>query len=39
MDIGVIEEDHSSKWASICPKFVNPKKTESNAIRVVKDFR
>jgi hypothetical protein len=37
MDIGVLEDDYSSEWASISPSFVIPKKNLS--IRVVNDFR
>jgi hypothetical protein len=29
VDIGVLEEDYSSGWASICPTFTIPKKIES----------
>jgi hypothetical protein len=40
VDIGVIEEDYSSEWASGFPSFAIPKKNgESNTIRVVTDFR
>jgi hypothetical protein len=35
VDIGVLEEDYSSEWAS--PSFAIPKK--NGAIRVVTDFR
>jgi hypothetical protein len=35
MDIGVLEEDYSSEWAS--PSFAIPKK--NGTIRVVTDFR
>jgi hypothetical protein len=37
VDIGVLEEDYSSEWASVFPSFEIPKKTET--IRVVTDFR
>jgi hypothetical protein len=37
VDIGVLEEDDSSEWASIFPKFVIPKK--NGTITVVTDFR
>jgi hypothetical protein len=37
MDIGVLEEDYSSEWAS--PSFAIPKKNGSSKIRVVTDFR
>jgi hypothetical protein len=37
VDIGVLEEDYSSEWASICPSFEIPKKNVT--IRVVTDFR
>jgi hypothetical protein len=39
VDIGVLEEDYSSEWASICPSFAIPKKNGSRTIRVVTDFR
>jgi hypothetical protein len=37
MDIGVLEEDYSSVWAS--PSFVITKKNGASTIRVVTDFR
>jgi hypothetical protein len=37
VDIGVLEEDYSSEWAS--PSFAIPKKNRSTSIRVVTDFR
>jgi hypothetical protein len=37
VDIGVLEEDYSSEWASVCPSFAIPKKM--GTIRVVTDFR
>jgi hypothetical protein len=37
VDIGVLEEDYSSEWASMFPTFVIPKK--NGTIRVVTDFR
>jgi hypothetical protein len=37
VDIGVLEEDYSSEWASLFPSFAIPKKT--GKIRVVADFR
>jgi hypothetical protein len=37
VDIGVLEEDYSSEWASCCPTFEIPKKT--GTIRIVTDFR
>jgi hypothetical protein len=37
VDIGVLEEDYSSKWASSFPSFVIPKK--HGTIRFVTDFR
>jgi hypothetical protein len=37
VDIGVLEEDYSSEWASIFPSFAFPKKNRT--IRVVTDFR
>jgi hypothetical protein len=36
VDIGVLEEDYSYKWASILPSFAIPKKY--GKIRVVTDF-
>jgi hypothetical protein len=39
VDIGVLEEDYSSGWASLLPSFVIPKKNGSATIRVVTDFR
>jgi hypothetical protein len=38
VDIGVLEEDYSSEWASSSPAFATPKKNGSNTIRVVTDF-
>jgi hypothetical protein len=38
-DIGVLEEDYSSEWASISPSFAIPKKNGASTIRVVTDFR
>jgi hypothetical protein len=37
VDIGVLEEDYSSEWASLFPSFEIPKK--NGTIRVVTDFR
>jgi hypothetical protein len=37
MDIGVLEEDYSSEWAS--PSLAIPKKKEELKIIVVTDFR
>jgi hypothetical protein len=37
VDIGVLEEDYSSEWASIFPSFEIPKK--NGTIRVVTDLR
>jgi hypothetical protein len=37
VDIGVLEEDYASEWAS--PSFAIPKKNGSITIRVVTDFR
>jgi hypothetical protein len=37
VDIGVLEEDYSYKWASMFPSFAIPKK--NGTIRVVTDFR
>jgi hypothetical protein len=39
VDIGVLEEDYSSEWASISPSFAIPKKNGASTIRVVTDFR
>jgi hypothetical protein len=39
VDIGVLEEDYSSEWASRIPSFAIPKKNGSRTIRVVTDFR
>jgi hypothetical protein len=36
VDIGVLEEDYSSEWASMCPSFAIPKK--NGAIIVVTNF-
>jgi hypothetical protein len=36
MDIGVLEEDCSSEWASVFPSFAIPKK--NGTIRVVTDL-
>jgi hypothetical protein len=37
VDIGVLEEDYSSEWASSLPSFIIPKK--NGTIRIVTDFR
>jgi hypothetical protein len=37
VEIGVLEEDYSSEWASMCPTFAMTKK--HSKIRVVTDFR
>jgi hypothetical protein len=37
VEIGVLEEDYSSEWASMYPTFIIPKK--NGTIRVVTDFR
>jgi hypothetical protein len=37
VDIGILEEDYSSEWASISLSFAIPKK--NGTIRVVTDFR
>jgi hypothetical protein len=37
VDIGVLEEDYSSEWASISPSFAIPNK--NGTIRVVTDSR
>jgi hypothetical protein len=39
VDIGVLEENYSSEWASLFPSFAIPKKNECSTIRVVTDFR
>jgi hypothetical protein len=39
VDIGVLEEDYSSEWASVMPSFAIPKNNGSSTIRVVTDFR
>jgi hypothetical protein len=39
VEIGVLEEDYSSEWASLFPLFAIPKKNGSSTIRVVTDFR
>jgi hypothetical protein len=39
VDIGVLEEDYSSEWASLFPLFAIPKKNGNSTIRVVTDFR
>jgi hypothetical protein len=38
VDIGALEEDYSSEWASVFPSFAIPKKNGSSTIRVVTDF-
>jgi hypothetical protein len=37
VDIGVLEEDYSSEWASYFPTFATPKR--NGTTRVVTDFR
>jgi hypothetical protein len=37
VDIGILEGDYSSEWASLFPKFAIPKK--NGTIRVVTEFR
>jgi hypothetical protein len=37
VEIGDLEEDYSSEWASVCPSFEIPKKNRT--IRVVTNFR
>jgi hypothetical protein len=37
VDIGVLEEDYSSEWASVFPSFAIPKKT--GTIRAVTDYK
>jgi hypothetical protein len=39
VDIGVLEEDYSSEWASCSSSFTIPKNNGSITIRVVTDFR
>jgi hypothetical protein len=39
VDIGVLEEDYLSEWASCIPSFAIPKKYGEETIRVVTDFR
>jgi hypothetical protein len=39
VDIGVLEEEYSSEWASLFPSFAIPKKNGASIIRVVTDFR
>jgi hypothetical protein len=39
VDIGVLEEDYSSEWASCSPSFAIRKKNGAATIRVVTDFR
>jgi hypothetical protein len=39
VDIGFLEEDHSSEWASIFPSFAIPKKNRASTISMVADFR
>jgi hypothetical protein len=39
VDIGVLEGDYSSEWASFVPSFAISKKNGSSTIRVVTDFR
>jgi hypothetical protein len=39
VDIGVLEEDYSSEWASPLPSFAIPKKNRSSTIIIVTDFR
>jgi hypothetical protein len=39
VDIGVLEEDYSSEWASRIPSFAIPKKIGRSTVRVVTDFR
>jgi hypothetical protein len=39
VDIGVLEEDYSSEWASIFPSFAIPKKNGIATIRVATDIR
>jgi hypothetical protein len=39
VDIGVLEEDYFSEWASVFPSFAILKKNGSSTIRVVTDFR
>jgi hypothetical protein len=39
MDIGALEEDYSSEWASLFPIFSIPNKNKRMSIRVVTDFK
>jgi hypothetical protein len=39
VDIGVIEENYSSEWASMCPSFAIPKKKGSATKRAITEFR
>jgi hypothetical protein len=39
VNMGVLEEDYSSEWASMFPSFAIPKKNGSRTIRVITDFR
>jgi hypothetical protein len=39
VDIGVLEEDYSSEWASSFPSFAITKKNGRSTTRVVTDFR
>jgi hypothetical protein len=39
VDIGDLEEDYSSEWASLILSLAIPKKNGSSTIRVVTDFR
>jgi hypothetical protein len=39
VDIGVLEENYSSEWASSSPSFAIPNENGSSTIRVVTDFR
>jgi hypothetical protein len=39
VDIGVLEEDYSSEWSSMCLSFAIPKRNGCSTIRVVTDFR
>jgi hypothetical protein len=39
VDIGVLEEDYSSEWASLFPSFAIPTKKREETIRVIIDCR
>jgi hypothetical protein len=39
LEIGILEEDNSSEWASMCPTFAVPKKNGIAIIRLVTDIK